>query len=57
MTPEQQDAYNCGKMARTMAAHTFMAERDSHRLSADHDTLMSLWKDRPGFMDGYKEGT
>ena len=52
MSPEQ-DARACGQFARSLAAETF--QRHSVEAMRDHDEVVRHWKERPGFMDGYRE--
>ena len=49
----QNDAQECGRFARSLAAETFQY-RDL-RPMRDHDEILSRWADQPGFLEGYLE--
>ncbi len=53
MTDAYNDARDCGRFARSLAAETF--ERRDLIPMRDHDEIMALWSERPGFMAGYRE--
>ena len=53
MTEMEIDARKCGSFARSLAAEAF--KRRSLEAMQNHDAVVEHWKDRPGFMDGYRE--
>lgn len=63
MSPEA-DARACGRFTRSLAAEAFKQRSSALFLQGraleamrDHDELVRHWRDQPGFMDGYVEGS
>ena len=49
------DNRNCGRWARSLAAEAF--EFHDVRPMRDHDEVAKHWREFPGWIDGYMEGT